>query len=152
MQNLERKRNRSHGNRIMCPADFEPGQNVRTPVSRTTPEARARPVALVDRRSDRLCCPVHGDLECTSKSKARPDRGRASFLGLPKQLGSRGSLGATLRRDRLCYFAHEEGLRVRLRTSPLQTDDRVSGLGRDEIALSVGAGYFKFAVLALSSL
>jgi hypothetical protein len=88
-------------------------------------------------------------LGCRGKSKARPDRGRAGLLGLPKLLGSRGSLGATLRRDRLSYFPHEEWLQVRLRTGPLQTDYGVSGLARNEIALSGGAGYFKFAGLAL---
>lgn len=64
-------------------------------------------------------------------------------------LGSRRSFGAPLRRDGLCYFAHEEGLQVRLRTGPLQTDDGVSGLAGNEIAFSVGAGDFKFAGLAL---
>lgn len=64
-------------------------------------------------------------------------------------LGSRGSLCTALRRDRLSYLAHEEGLQVRLRTGPLQADNRVSGLARNEIALSGGAGYFKLAGLAL---
>src|SRR5882724_3973517 len=67
-------------------------------------------------------------------------------------LGSHGSLGATFRRDWLSYFPHEEWLQVRLSTGPLQTDNGMSGLARNEIALSGGAGYFKLAVLALKSL
>ena len=66
-----------------------------------------------------------------------------------RTLGSHGSLGATLRRDRLSYFPHEEWLQVRLRTGPLQTDNRVSRLARNEIVLSVWAGNVKFAGLAL---
>jgi hypothetical protein len=44
---------------------------------------------------------------------------------------------------------HEEGLKIGFRTGPLQTDNGMSGLARNEIALTVGAGYFKLAGLAL---
>jgi hypothetical protein len=67
--------------------------------------------------------------------------------GLPNRT-SPGSLCTTLRRDRLSYFPQEKRLQVRLRTGPLQADNRVSGLARNEIALSVGAGYFELAGLA----
>src|SRR5258708_39338276 len=88
-------------------------------------------------------------LQRAIKSKARLDRAGLLVFGLPTILGSRGSLCTTLRRDRLSYFAHEEGLQVRLRTGPLQTDNRVSRLARNEIVLSVWAGNVKFAGLAL---
>src|SRR5580704_3533710 len=67
-------------------------------------------------------------------------------------LSSRSSLGATLGGDGMSYFAHEKGLQTGFRTGQLQTDNGVSGLTRHEIALTVGAGYFKFAGLALQSL
>jgi hypothetical protein len=50
------------------------------------------------------------------------------------------------------HFAHQERLQVDFRRGRLQTDNRVSGLARNEIALTIGAGYFKFAGLALQSL
>src|SRR5208283_3707904 len=55
------------------------------------------------------------------------------------------------RRDGLGDFAHEEGLQVGFGGGRLQTDNRVSGLAGHEVALSVGAGYFKLADLALQS-
>jgi hypothetical protein len=84
-----------------------------------------------------------------NKPKAQPDRGWAGFIDGAGESGSRGSLGATLRRDGLSYFTHEEGLQVWLTSGPFQTNDRVTRLTRNEIAFSIGAGYFKFAGLAL---
>ena len=61
-------------------------------------------------------------------------------------------LCATLRGHGMSHFAHQERLQVDFRRGRLQTDNRVSGLARNEIALTIGAGYFKFAGLALQSL
>jgi hypothetical protein len=64
-------------------------------------------------------------------------------------LGGRGPFQTTLTRNGLSHFADEEGLQIRIRTGPLQTDNGMSGLAGDKIALSVGAGHFRFAGLAL---
>jgi len=76
--------------------------------------------------------------------------GPGLFLGdSPAMLGRCGSFCATFRGDGLGHFTHKEGLRVRFATGPLQADNGVSGLARNKVALSVGAGYFKLADLAL---
>src|SRR5271165_1511040 len=97
------------------------------------------PPCLSEERRDKDGAPAN---EITVKGSAT----------LQQMLGGHGSFCATLRRDGLSHFAYEEGLQVGFRSSRLQTDNGVSGLARNEIALTVGAGYFKLADLALQSL
>jgi len=53
--------------------------------------------------------------------------------------------------DRLGHLADQEGLEIWLTASPLQAGNGVPRLAGNEVALSVGAGYFKLAGLALQS-
>src|SRR5579864_188523 len=98
-------------------------------------------------------CVVSHDERFYENEKARLDRCRALTALWPAHDGSGGrrSLGATLRRNGLRYFAHEEGLQIGLRTGPLQTYDGMTWLAGNEITLSIGAGDFEFAGLALQS-
>jgi hypothetical protein len=67
-------------------------------------------------------------------------------------LGSRRSLASALDRDGLRDFSYQKRLEIGLRSGPLQADNGMPGLARHKIAFSIGAGYFKFAGLALQSL
>src|SRR6266446_6057116 len=64
------------------------------------------------------------------------------------RLSGRGPL-TTLRGDGLSHLADQERLEIWLVAGPFQADIRVPRLATDEIALSVGAGYFELAGLAL---
>src|SRR5260370_12278422 len=74
--------------------------------------------------------------------------GRASFGLAWLRLSGRGPL-TTLRGDGLSHLADQEGLEIWLVAGPFQADNGVPRLATDEIALSVGAGYFELAGLAL---
>jgi hypothetical protein len=63
-------------------------------------------------------------------------------------LGS-ASFVAAFCRNRLRNLAYEEGLKIGLIASPFKAGNRVPRLTRNEVSLSVGAGYFKLAGLAL---
>jgi transcriptional regulator with XRE-family HTH domain len=101
-------------------------------------------VSKMERRADMYIPGI-----CRMQSKTRLDSSRAGLFGCQKMLGDRRPLGATLRRDGLSDLAHEEGLQIRFRRGGLQTDNGVSGLAHYKIALTVGAGNFKLAGLAL---
>jgi hypothetical protein len=62
------------------------------------------------------------------------------------------SLCATFRGYRLSYLPNQEGLEIGFVASPFQARNRMPGQARDEIPLSIGAGYFEFAGLALQGL
>jgi hypothetical protein len=85
------------------------------------------------------------------KSKARSAEA-GPLEGHLRKLSGHGPLTSALHStDWLRHLADQEGLEIWLAASPFQADDRVPRLTSNEIALSVGAGYFKLAGLALQS-
>jgi hypothetical protein len=77
---------------------------------------------------------------------------RALFWDCLTKLSRRRPLTSALQGPNgLSHLADQEGLEIWLIAGPFQADNRVPLLAVNEIALSVGAGYFKLAGLTLQS-